>query len=402
MILKKLKFRRYNGFWPMLLPFVFFNILTLLSLVIFENYGHYADEIDIYGYHNGSIEAYLYYLLIAFASILFVWRGLLSKITHTMPLFRCRKELIVLSLLLLLFYATPLLIHGPAFIKGVNRYEYQLLPYVKFFNLKLMLAIFSFVWGAYASRETKFMNPFILLYAGYLLVCILYGEKASGPINSVFFFYTGYLIYSYKRPSIKKILTYSLGTLIFIFTFFYIQLYLIDINPGEILEAFLSRFSRQGQIFFGVIELDLQRQNMGAINWDLFNYLSSNSQGMELLKYELMPHEKYVTKTGSLGVGFPGILLFTTNSNFIITALYILMSVAYIVPIFVYFFVLLKVRYFIVILPFYVYSMTVHLKIFESGNIQLLTNYKYIMFYIVVLLLLMAAFVRKNELRTVY
>jgi hypothetical protein len=381
-------------FFILLLPYLFFSLITLSSLYIFAS-GTYSDEIDVVGYDNGSLNFYLFYIFISILSFLFIWGLVPSRIKELSFQLKNKKMIVYLSIVLLFFYAIPIFLHGPSFLLGINRYEFNSLPYVKIFNIKLLLAVFSFIWGAYYSRDTKKFSIYLKLYFIFIFICLLYGEKASGILDSIVFFLVGYFLYSSKSFSFIKFTKIILPVLTIPILLFTIQLNLAG-TADNLIESFFIRVGRQCQVFWGAYEQEILTNAIRhEIDWSGLNYYYEGLKGMKLSMYNLMPTEMYNNHTGSLAAAYPGVLFFITNDMFYLILFYIVFSIIYIVPFIFYFLFILRISYSYIILPFYVFAMTVHLKIFQSGNIFLLTNPKYILFYSFILLFILFYFVKR-------
>lgn len=382
-------------FFILLFPYLFFSLIILSSLYIFAT-GIYSDEIDVVGYDNGSLSFFIMYMVISLFSFLFVWSLVPKGIKDLNYNLKSRKAVIYLSILLLLFYSIPIFLHGPSFLLGINRYEFNNLAYVKVFNIKLLLAIFSFVWGAYYSRDIKKFSIYLKLYLIFIFICLLYGEKASGILDSIVFFLVGYFLYSNKSFSFIKFTKIILPILTIPILLFTIQLNLVG-TADNLLESFFIRVGRQCQVFWGAYQQEILINAIRhEIDWRGLNYYYEGLKGMKLSMYNLMPTEMYNNHTGSLAAAYPGVLFFITNNMFYLILLYIVFSIIYIVPFIFYFLFILRISYSYIILPFYVFAMTVHLKIFQSGNIFLLTNPKYILFYSFIMLFILFYFVKRT------
>lgn len=379
----------------LVVPLFYYYVLSFISLIVFS-LGFYSDEIKTVGYFNGSIAYYSLFLFIFIGSTYLIWKIVPNKYKDLNFRLRHKKEILMISGLLLLFYFIPVLLYKPAFVNGLNRYQFTDLPYVDIFNIKLFLAILSFVWGAYASQEHKKLSKFTMLWIGFVLISFCYGEKSSGVIDSLIYFFCGYFLYRNKDIKFKTFFLLFLLFISFPFVLFIIQLFIINIPTSELSDAFLIRLARQGQVFWIAYE-EFVNNNLRFENFGIFNYFSDELKGMKLIMYTFMPFDKYEAHSGSLAAGYPGILFFADNSLFSIIFMYATLSMLSILPFIVYFFILLRYRMHYLILFFIVFSMTVHLKIFQSGNIQLITNIKYIIFYFTMIILLFYLLSRKRR-----
>lgn len=385
-----------NKFIILILPFLFFSFVLLLSLVVFEN-GIYSDEIDVIGYSNGSSPFFLLYLCISISVFLIIWLFIPNEIKSLDYNLSYHKSIIYISIVLLIYFLIPILLYGPSHFLGINRYEFNSLPYVKLFNIKLFLAVFSFVWGAYHSREENKYSIYLGLYLCFIFICIAYGEKNSGIIDSMIYFACGYFLYSVSKIKLISILKFFTIIIIIIIVIFSLQLLLLNVPISELVDSFLIRLGRQSQVFWGAYELGIISDIEYNINWNGFNYYYEGLKGMKLIMYTLMSPDMYNIHSGSLAGGYPGILFLMTSDIIYLLILYIVLSIVFIIPFIVYFFLIFRVSYFPIILPFYIFAMTVHLKIFQSGNIFLLTNPKYVFFYCISLLLILLYFIKKEK-----
>ena len=377
-------------------PLLYYNILTLISLIVFSC-GFYSDEIDRIGYFNGSITFYVLFIIISVLSYYIVWKFLPTRYKIIDFRLRYKNEVFFISGLLLFYYAIPVVWYQPAFILGINRYEFTDLPYVYLFNIKLFLAILSFVWGAYNAQSNKKISRFALLWLSFIVISFCYGEKSSGVIDSLIYFFCGY--YLYKNQDIKFKTFVWLFTLIISFPFilFMIQLFVINIPSNELSDAFLIRLARQGQVFWIGYEELINSNVYSSGNFDIFNYYTNGLNGMKLLMYTFMPINQFESHSGSLAAGYPGILFLVDNNIIVLVFMYIFFACMSILPYIVYFFIILRYKLHYLVLFFIVFSMTVHLKIFQSGNMHLLTNMKYIIFYSVILMIVFYTLMRKRK-----
>lgn len=369
----------------LLIPFIFFNILSFSSLIVFSSGIVYSDEVGTSGYYNGSIEFYLYYLFISSIIFMLAWAAVPKKIKKIDFELKYEKEIVIMSILFLVYYSIPIFLNGPAFMIGINRYVYKELPFAVVCNIKLFLAVFSFIWGAYASKDKRSFSKFIKLYITFIFIAICYGEKGSGTVLSFIFFITGYLIYSTRIRYFKFILIGLLASLIVLLVYA-MQLYISGVDIEQIGEAFIIRFGRQSQVFWAVFN---DRINISSVDTSIwlngFNYYNDSLMGGKLIMYNIMPTDQYNAHNGSLAGVFPAILMYISNDIFILFLIVVIMSIIYITPFIFYFLVLMRYKKYYILLPFIVFALTVHLKIFQSGNIFLITNPKYILFYLVVI-----------------
>lgn len=385
---------KLSPFLLLIFTFLYYAVLTQVALYCFQS-GIYSDEVNTIGFDNGSADFYLFYLAISVAAFFVFWR-FIPKIGKNFDFdLRHRDAVAVVSMLLLCYFSVPLAIYGPALFSGMNRYAYQELPLVTIFNLKLFLALFSFVWGAFHTQYGKSTKKFLFFYLSYLFICVLYGEKASGIVDSFFYFFTGYFLYRKTPMKLSVVLSIAATVIIIPLLIYSMQLLIIGLSMDQVLIAFFTRLGRQGQVFWSVYGSEVFRASQDNIAWDQFNYFREGYSGMKLLMYSVMPPDKFAAHTGSLAAGYPAILFYTTHSALHLIGIIAAMSFIYIIPMYFYFFVLLRYKYFFVILPFFVFALTVHLKIFQSGNIFLMTNPKYVIFYIGTVILLLFFFLAR-------
>lgn len=380
-------------FLLLIAPLTYYNILTFISLIVFS-LGFYSDEINAVGYHNGSISFFSLFLLLSIFSYYLVWKAIPNRLKDFSFKLKHKKEVIWISILFLLYYAIPIFIYKPTFILGINRYAFSDLPYVALFNIKLFLAILSFIWGAYASREEKKLSIFTFLWFSFIIISFSYGEKSSGVIDSIIYFICGLLLFRNKEIKLKTFTILLLLIISFPFILFTFQLFILQIPISELSDAFLIRLARQGQVFWIAYE-ELINSNISVSNLNILNYFSDELNGMKLIMYTFMPYDKFITHTGSLAAGYPGILFLINNDLLILILMYISFSIISIFPFVVYFFIILRCKYHYLLLFFIAFSITVHLKIFQSGNMHLLTNYKYILFYFFITILFVHVITKK-------
>jgi hypothetical protein len=159
-----------------------------------------------------------------------------------------------------------------------------------------------------------------------------------------------------------------------------IQLFVLNIPSSELSDAFFIRLARQGQVFWIAYEelINASVQANHSINLNIFNYYYDGLNGMKLIMYTFMPIEQFESHNGSLAAGYPGILFLVDNNLLSLVLMYVFLSIVSIIPYIVYFFIILRYKLNYILLFFIVFAMTVHLKIFQSGNIHLLTNINYI------------------------
>ena len=280
-------------------------------------------------------------------------------------------------LILLSIYIIPILINKPAFILGITRYEYLNLPYVKLFNIKLLICLHALFLGLLESNRSYILKFRNVLLISTIFVMFCYGEKLSGFLILSSYFFSGFILTS-KKFNLKIIFT---NTLFISFSLILIYLIVILLQGKTLiysLGAFIYRMSLQGQAYW-VTDLYSFVYNhefkIGLL--DNLNYYSDHTQlGNEFIKnYFISSKESHME--GSWAAVYPSILCL--NQSYLG---FILISIVFNFFNFLIYNIILSngtFRLFSIFSIIICYYYSVVLKVFQSGNMYLLTHPKFIL-----------------------
>jgi hypothetical protein len=390
---------RRHTFAP-LIPFLFFSFGTLGSLLLLEG-GAYSSEIGEYGYATGGWYRYGIYIGLSVIQYFLIFR-LISPRAPVIDWSPLNERLtIYLFAGSLAFYAVPVIYYGPAVLIGLNRYEFIDLPIVQIFNIKLYIAVLSFYIGLVANKPgSPYRRKAKILFSLTIIVMVMYGEKFSGPIAAYISYYSGKLM-AEKNGYInfRQICKVALALFIFLAGIYFLWGALSGFGADLIATAFIDRASRQGQAWW---KLDEMANLLGGANGKsvidnllYYSYSESNPLGNKYVMSMIMPSDLYNMHSGSFAAVYPAILYL--NNNYITFLFYALaMNALYWVgQIIVYFY---SYRGFIIYaLPATCAWYAVNLKIFQSGNVYLITHINYIIGLIFFAVIILSARVKRLE-----
>ncbi|MCB0390346.1 MAG: hypothetical protein KDD58_03595 [Bdellovibrionales bacterium] len=369
--------------------------------------GAYSDEIDEIGYPVGAPLKYSITILISLIIFYFVWKLLPIKIRNAEIHFEYQKLFFSFFTIGLLYFSIPVFMYGPAPITGLNRYQFNDLPMVPLFNIKLFLGLLCSILGVIFATAINHKDKKLAfrLFLILMLINICYGEKASGLIIALIYFAIGYLIALNKKISIIKFSLSSLALLCFLISLYVGQLLIRDIELEGIWDHFGNRVARQSQLWWKVSQLS----QSGAIaeldsGFKLFTeYKDVKSVdlegGMRFMMSQVMEEKAFAKHKGSLAAGYPSILMFIDGGKSF-WPLIVIMAFIYILPYYFCFFIGYLHPLIKLFVPFSLYFIGVHLKIFETGNIYLFSNPKYYFGYLFILLMLVIVLVQFKAFNT--
>ena len=374
-----------------LIPFLFFTCGTLASSLMLEA-GAYSSEIAQAGYYTGGWYRYVIYMVLSILEYFVIFRMLSPRLQFERVMVN-ERLIIILFAVSLLFYSAPVFYYGPAVLIELNRYEFMDLPHVKFFNIKLYIAVMAFYLGLTAGPGGSYRAMAKTLFFALIIVMLMYGEKVSGPITAFISYYGGLLMASQdNKIKLAGLLKIGLGIAGFFLLIYYLWGAMAGHTADIIFDAFLDRASRQGQVWWKLDELaNYQGGAMGKSVLDNLNnyaYASNNPLGNQYIKSLLMPAELYQMHSGSLAAVYPGILYLNNDFYTFLAYALVMNAIYWIVQIAIYFY---SFRSFaIYALPATCAWYAVHLKIFQSGNIYLISHINYLAgltFFLIILLL---------------
>ena len=366
--------------------------MLLVSTYVFEA-GTVSDEIDQVGYAVGAPELLLSYMGVSLLTFYLIWKLVPRRIRERDIVFHSPRFFYFLFAMALVFYAVPILQYGPAVMRGLNRYQFHALPNVAMFNIKLFMGIACSVLGLIIAGKTKTNRRIAWSLLGVLIILNLaYGEKASGMLMDFTFFASGLLI-GFNRPiRVFAFLAPALAAGGLLVGMYFLQLGVAGATTDDISAHFANRFGRQSQLWWKTVELH-KRGDLVSKARDvdmLLDYDDAkedrNVSGMRYMMSVVMPAKRFAQHNGSLAGGYPAALFYIDGGeNFFVFV--IILAIVYIVPfylIFVIFFESPALQY---LIPLGIYFLTVHLKIFDSGNTYLVSNPKYMVGYAILLAL---------------
>lgn len=380
----------------LILPFLSYSGIFIISLFLI-NQGVYTSELGVYTFDNGS--QWLFFIYFMMSLLVFFMFYNLSNIKNITFHISKKKESYLLNFIsvLALFYFIPILLHGPAILLGMNRYQYLELPFVSVFNIKAWISLLCYVLGFLFHQNKK---RTVILFMIILGTAVLYGEKGSGPLLMLTFFLSGFLMYKSKRLKLVSLFKFIAVGIVILFSIYVVQLLVLDIDLQTIINALVNRLARQSQIFWEMYNQFPFEQ--GRIDSALlFGRLgdSSTISTMHYMMKLVMPAAEYSKHGGSLAGGYPSVLFLLTDSYIQLLLLSMLLSIVYIVVIHFFFVSLFKVSYVFYLLPILYFGFTVHLKVFQTGNVSLFLNEKYLV--VLFLSLLFCLLLTLNSFRTV-
>lgn len=340
------------------------------ALILLEG-GAYSAEIGERGRFVGATLIFLTYLVAALAAFLVVYVAL----PHQAPPKPNRTYVRIAnacSVLLLLFYAIPVFVYGPAFLNEQSRYEFLSNPFVKHFNVKLYLAIICAYHG-WMLRLTKRMS-YLIFFVAVLTVMICWGEKFSGPQYAITYFVVGLALSGRGVGRMLKPLLILTPTLLVIWAL----PTLLAGRGNEIQDAFLDRLARQAQVFYKVVDEPPSgtdaRSPLEVL--DYFGEYTPHRNGMNYLKDQYITDKLRDVHKGSLAAGYPAILISAWGLTgmlpiFLLEILrFLLMREVLIVGF---------QAQFLILTPIYLYLLNYIGKIYESGNAYLITSPVFLM-----------------------
>jgi len=335
------------------------------ALLLLEG-GAYSAEIGERGRFVGAILVFLTYLIAALAAFVVVFLAL----PHKAPPKPNRSYVRIAntcSVLLLIFYAIPVLVYGPTILNGQTRYAFLDNPYVKYFNVKLYLAMICAYHGWMLRLTGRF--AYLCIFVAILVLMVCWGEKASGPQYAITYFVAGLLLAGGGVRKILKPMFFLAPLAVAIWAL----PTLLAGRSNEITDAFLDRLARQAQIFYKVVDDPPTgagaRISLEAL--DYFGEYTPHQNGMNYLKDQYITDSLRDIHRGSLAAGYPAILISAWGlTGFILIFFleiirFLLMREVLIVGF---------QAQLIILAPVYLYLLNYIGKIYESGNAYLVTS----------------------------
>lgn len=366
--------------------------------------GAFSSELGEFGYPTGGYIRYIIYIGISIAEYI-----LIMLLIRPKPIQGSKKVdrfVLIFFSCALIFYAIPIIIHGPAFLLKLNRYEFMDLPMVGFFNIKLFLGVMMLFLGIAARPGGDYRKYSFLLFFLTVAVMMMYGEKFSGPLISIIYFFGGLWIGTGdQKIRLEKILGILILALAFMASVYFLWGTSEGHSPYVIAEAFADRLARQGQAWWKLDELAMHQGGAHGFsvfqNLNYFNHSQDTPLGNHYIMSLIMPEKQYSAHEGSISAVYPAILYLNNNFGELLVYALIFNFIYWLVQIFYFHFLYRKQV--IYLMPVFCLWYTVHLKIFESGNIYLLGHYKYLlglMAAISIMLIIKSGAFRKNRLPT--
>lgn len=364
-----------SRFLSLILPFISYCGIFLISLFVI-NSSIYTSDLRLLTYNNGSQWLFLGYFTISLIIFYFFYK--ISNIrTLKFNISDKQQGFLLFSIfLLVIFYFVPIAIHGPALLRGMNRYQFLELSYVKFFNIKVWISMLCYVLGfLYSSRKRSSIFLFIFV----ILTALMYGEKGSGPILMITFFLSGLMMRTSRNVRVLTLIKIGAIGIVSLFTIYVLQLLFLSLEIDVVLNAFENRLGRQSQLFWAFCNLFPFKDS--EINLDMIFGSVSDENTISTMHYMMelvMPKDEFLSFEGSLAGGYPSVLLLLVDTKLGFLFLSATLSIIYIVVIYFFFVSLFKITYTVYVLPILYFGFTVHLKVFQTGNLSLFFNEKYL------------------------
>lgn len=348
-----------------LIPFLLFQLPMVPALLLLEG-GAYSSEIGEHGRWVGATLMFFLYLGVSLLAFAIVYYALPHKAPPP-PDKTFVRSANMASVLLLAYYAIPVLVYGPAFLTGQNRYQFLDNPWVQVFNVKLYLGMIC-VYHGWMLRTTRKWT-YLLFFLAVLAVMVAWGEKFSGPQYSVVYFVAGLAL---AGGSLRRLIM-PLAILTPIVLAIWALPTLLADRGNELVDAFSSRLARQGQVFYKVVEeppdsIDA-RSSLEVL--DYFGSYTPHQNGMNYLKDRYIADDLRDVHEGSFAAGFPAIVL--SGGLFAGMIIVFLLEIVRFLLMREILIVGFQVQS-VVIWPVYFYLLNYIGKIFESGNTYLLTS----------------------------
>jgi hypothetical protein len=359
------KVERSSTVFATVVPFLAFQLPMIPALYVLES-GIYSKEIGEAGREVGSPTIFLIYVAVALLAF-FAALALAPHRAPPMPGRRYMKTANVLSVALLLFYCIPLVVYKPAYLTGMNRYDFVQLPFAGFFNVKIYLAIICCYHGWMFARTRKLWH--LAYFALVVLAQIGWGEKFSGPSYAITYFVTGLAL---SGGFAKKLAIAGVIFLPIILGIWSLPLLLVD-RTDEAVDAFENRLGRQAQVFYKVIDEPPEGEKAMPLP-ELLNYFSPNIpeyNGLNYLKALYIPPDLAEIHEGSYAAGWPAVILSTgLFSGFFVVFLLEVLRFLLMREVLIVGFHAQKLW----LVPVYIYFLMYLGKIYESGNTYILTS----------------------------
>lgn len=361
------------------LPFIAFNLSTVLSVFLME-LGAFSSELGQFGFATGGGFRLLLFMAISIVIFYFIQLILKPKFEYTNSPTK-DKIIVIWFITLICAYTIPLLVYGPPVLTGKNRYEFAELPLANYLNIKLIISIACFFLSFVASSRGKLRSSAWKLFILSLVLMVLWGEKMSGPFNAIIYFATGYLLNSDIKINVGKALFVSLSLIVVILSFYLVWGLISGLSTELILFSFLDRGARQGQAYWKLdmlANIDNVVFTKGVLeNMNFYDYSASNVLGNRYVKNQILNPDLFGIHTGSFAAVYPAIL-YLNNSFTEFLGYGAMFEIIYWIVIVIFFYYSHRGP-FIYLMPFLCSWFAVHLRIYQSGNIYLLTHYNYIL-----------------------
>lgn len=272
----------------------FFGLLFAISAnVLVEYFSSYLAEIKEYAHPTGGAARNAFLASVFFCSI-FVFFNL-SGFFFSKPLKRISvvdniavKAFILGGGALVAYMAAVVVFYGSPLMMGVDRFFYwaNVAP-AGYRYVVSLVPTFGFAIS-YAREVGVLKNSFALGWLFFAaLLLILGGEKFSGLIVLVFFYYLPYFCMS-NRPLSGRLVGWWVGGLVFAVVLVLTNYYLI--YGADFLDKFETRLALQGQMLFALDEV-----SFGGGGASLRHFLGigeeANEKGIRYLMYLIAPVE---------------------------------------------------------------------------------------------------------------
>ncbi|WP_373515401.1 DUF6418 domain-containing protein [Persicitalea sp.] len=380
-----------------LLFFLIINsiFMVTISCVVIEG-GAYMIELFESGYLTGATTRYAFFSLLFLLSAYLIYNSLRgSRLQFNFDAeFSNSKGIMLLFYgvfgVILLFLFGGLVVYGSPLLNGVDRTRYwgQIAPPgTRYFNS--LLPQLNFISGIFYTQltEKKLRRTVVGFFVLCITVQLLQGEKFSGLLLTIFFFYlpTKFLEFRYKNIRITfflvlKVLGAGLAALISIFVNYTLQYG----SPLSGLIMIANRIGLQGQVWWAADRLITN----STLNSEYFIHhvmgfgAEETTRGLNYLMFFLAPPEvsfSYFNSGSGFTAGFPAILLLGTGYLYGVFAVIICGCLIGLV-LYLFSIVMIRKKILFALLALKLFFAT-NLA-FEMGDLHLLFSVKYILFIV--------------------
>lgn len=237
---------------------MFLGMLGVLISNFLIMQGYYISEQEIFGYDNGAFLVYSLWVLYSIIIIFFLLRlnrhSFLSDFCR--PIGSYRMDVIVFYIVIiipLVFTIYNGLINSFPLLNNQDRYQYWSSQSNLFATFYGQLFLSSFLAGFLYDRSKK---SSVLFLISILLLQLLFANKFSALLFSLFLFYTTILLTKPSSLSWRSLVYILFLTLLLLsFSLYLVSslVYYDSFQEYQIVEKILERLVLQGHVFWGVV-----------------------------------------------------------------------------------------------------------------------------------------------------